>query len=99
MLVRHYGADLIVADLTPSKGVQDEVLCAVHELDRSKARVLATAPQAREILKLQPLMEGRLVALAPDAFVAKSIGMRPMMLQVYELLGLPTGTQIIRRQA
>ena len=99
MLVRHYGADLVVADLSPSKDVQDEVLSAVHELDRSKTRVLATAPQSREILKLQPLMEGRLVALAPDAFIAKSAGMRPMMLQLYELLGLPDKTQTIRRQA
>lgn len=99
MLIQHYGADVVVVDLTPSKGVQDEVLAAVRQLDRSKTRILATAPQAREILKLQPLIEGRLVSLVPDGFVPKSAGMRLMMVQLYDLVGLSTKTQTIRRQA
>src|SRR6185295_16662052 len=31
LLVNHYGANLVVVDLTPSKAVPDEVLAAVHE--------------------------------------------------------------------
>ena len=33
------------------------------------------------------------------AFVPKSAGMRPMMMKLFDLLGLPDKTQTIRRQA
>ena len=99
MMIDHYGADMIIADVTPCDGKLEDVLVAVRRQNRTKTKVLATAPQTREIIKMQPLLEAHLAALAPDAYVAKLGGMRPMLIKAYELLDLPTKTQTIRRQA
>src|SRR5205085_12271107 len=57
LMVNHYGANLFVVDLTPSKAVPDEVLSAVYS-QRASARgaVVAYYAMPEEVLDAHPLV-------------------------------------------
>jgi len=97
LMVNHYGADLFVVDLTPSKAVPDEVLSAVA-LARAKGRKSAVAYYAfaEEALDVHPLVRSRLASLAPQGHVSKTKGLRALTLLCFDVLGLDTNTRIRR---
>ena len=97
LMVNHYGADLFVVDLTPSKAVPDEVLAAV-QMQRGKGKKTAIAyfAFAEEALDVHPLVRSRLTSLAPEASMSKSKGLRALTVACYALLGLETNTRIFR---
>ncbi len=97
LMVNHYGADLFVVDLTPSKAVPDEVLAAVQS-QRAKGRKTAVAYYAfpEEALEVHPLVRSRLAALAPDASLSKARGLRALTIACYGALALETNTRIFK---
>ncbi len=97
LMVNHYGADLFVVDLTPSKAVPDEVLSAV-QMQRAKGKksVVAYFGFAEEALDVHPLVRSRLTSLAPEAFQSKTKGLRALTVTCYGALGLDTNTRIFR---
>ena len=97
LMVEHYGADLFVVDLTPSKAVPDEVLAAVQK-QRSRGRKAAVAyfNFAEEALDVHPLVRSRLTSLAPEAYLSKARGLRALTVMCYGALGLETNTRIFR---
>jgi hypothetical protein len=98
LMVNHYGADLFVVDLTPSKAVPDEVLAAVASARASRqAAAVAYYVMPDESLGAYPLVQGRLQALAPDHAVSKTQGLRALSIACFLALGLETNTRIFRR--
>ncbi|HLY08680.1 MAG TPA: hypothetical protein VKW04_05145 [Planctomycetota bacterium] len=97
LMVNHYGADLFVVDLTPSKAVPDEVLAAV-QMQRSKGTKAAVAYFSfpEEALDVHPLVRSRLTSLAPDASLSKTRGLRALSLACYGALGLNAATKDLR---
>jgi hypothetical protein len=97
LMVNHYGADLFVVDLTPSKAVPDEVLAAV-QMQRAKGRKSAVAyfNFAEEAMDVHPLVRSRLTSLAPEAYLSKAKGLRALTIMCYGALGLETNTRIFR---
>src|SRR5436190_4959225 len=73
IMVNHYGANLFVVDLTPSKAVPDEVLAAVCS-QRASARGAAVAyyAMADEELDAHPLVRSRCASLCSDAALPKA---------------------------
>jgi len=100
LMVNHYGANLYVVDLTPSKAVPDEVLAGVHT-QRASARGAAVAyyAMADEELEGHPVVKARLAALCPEAAVSKSKGLRALAIECFRALGLDTNTRIFRLHA
>ena len=82
IMVNHYGANLFVVDLTPSKAVPDEVLAAVCS-QRASARGAAVAyyAMADEELDAHPLVRSRLASLCPDAALPKAKGLRALTIE------------------
>lgn len=97
LMVNHYGADLFVVDLTPSKVVPDEVLSAVYA-SRAKGRKVAVAYYSfpGEALDVHPLVRGRLASLAPEGHLSKVKGLRALTMLCFDVLGLDTNTRIRR---
>src|SRR5579862_3521758 len=97
LMVNHYGADLFIVDLTPSKAVPDEVLAAV-QMQRSKGTKAAVAYFSfpEEALDVHPLVRSRLTSLAPDASLSKTRGLRALSLACYGALGLNAATKDLR---
>src|SRR5881394_1719953 len=97
IMVNHYGANLFVVDLTPSKAVPDEVLAAVCS-QRASARGAAVAyyAMADEELDAHPLVLSRLAALCPEAALSKTKGLRALTIECFRALGLETNTRIFR---
>ena len=97
LMVNHYGADLFVVDLTPSKAVPDEVLSAVN-MARAKGRKAAVAYYAfpDEALDVHPLIRSRLTSLAPEGHVSKTKGLRALTVLCFSILELDTNTRIFR---
>jgi hypothetical protein len=97
LMVNHYGANLFVVDLTPSKAVPDEVLAAIGT-QRASARGAAVAyyTMADEALDAHPLVRSRLAALCPEAAVSKMKGLRTLTIECFRALGLETNTRIFR---
>ncbi|MBV8879981.1 MAG: hypothetical protein JO332_08465 [Planctomycetaceae bacterium] len=97
LMVNHYGADLFVIELTPSKAVPDEVLAAVQaQRSRGKKAAVAYYAFAEEALDLHPLVRSRLTSLAPEASMSKTKGLRSLTVTCYGALGLETNTKIFR---
>ncbi|HEV3027994.1 MAG TPA: hypothetical protein VG457_10505 [Planctomycetota bacterium] len=97
LMVNHYGADLFIVDLTPSKAVPDEVLAAVQmQRARGKKAAIAYFAFAEEALDVHPLVRSRLTSLAPEAFMSKTRGLRALTVACYAVLGLETNTRIFR---
>ncbi len=97
LMVNHYGANLFVVDLTPSKAVPDEVLAAVAS-QRAAARGAAVAyyTMPDEALDAHPLVRARLAALRPEAALSKMKGLRALTIECFRALGLETNTRIFR---
>jgi len=97
IMVNHYGANLFVVDLTPSKAVPEEVLAAVCS-QRASARGAAVAyyAMADEELDAHPLVRSRLAALCPEAALPKAKGLRALTIECFRALGLETNTRIFR---
>jgi len=97
LMVNHYGADLFVVDLTPSKAVPDEVLSAV-QAQRGRGRKVAVAYYtfAEEALDVHPLVRSRLISLAPEASLSRTRGLRALTVACYGALKLETNTRIFR---
>ena len=97
LMVNHYGANLFVVDLTPSKAVPDEVLAAVCS-QRASARGAAVAyyTMADEELDAHPLVRSRLATLCPEAALSKTKGLRALTIECFRALGLETNTRIFR---
>jgi hypothetical protein len=97
LMVKHYGANLFVVDVTPSKAVPDEVLAAIGT-QRASARGAAVAyyTMADEALDAHPLVRSRLVALCPEGAVSKTKGLRALTIECFRALGLETNTRIFR---
>ena len=97
LMVNHYGANLFVVDLTPSKAVPDEVLAAIGT-QRASARGAAVAyyAMAEEELDAHPLVRSRLVALCPEGAISKVKGLRALTIECFRALGLETNTRIFR---
>lgn len=97
LMVNHYGADLFVVDLTPSKAVPEEVLSAV-QIQRARGRKAAVAyfAFAEEALDVHPLVRSRLTSLAPERFLSKTRGLRALTVACFAALGLETNTKTFR---
>jgi hypothetical protein len=97
LMVNHYGADLFVVDLTPSKAVPDEVLAAV-QMQRAKGKKAAVAYYTfpEEALDVHPLVRSRLTSLAPESHLSKTRGLRALTIACFAALGLDTNTKIFR---
>jgi hypothetical protein len=95
LMVNHYGANLFVVDLTPSKAVPDEVLAAVHE-QRAERRSPIVAYDARTDDALDPVVQQRLQTLAPDHHQSKTKGLRALTILCFQALGLDTNSRIFR---
>ena len=95
LMVNHYNACLFVVDLTPSKAVPDEVLAAVHA-QRAETRSPIVAYYAMTDEALDPTMRDRLSALAPEASISKTKGLRALTILCCQALGLDTTTKIFR---
>src|SRR6185503_19417943 len=91
LMVNHYGANLFVVDLTPSKAIPDEVLAAVAS-QRASARGAAVAyyTMPDEALDAHPLVRSRLAALCPEAALSKMKGLRALTIECFRALGLET---------
>jgi hypothetical protein len=97
LMVNHYGADLFVVDLTPSKAVPDEVLSAVQATRaKGKKQVVAFYSFPEEALDVHPLVRSRLASLAPEASLSKARGLRALTVACFGCLGLDTNTKIFR---
>lgn len=100
MMVNHYGAELFIVDLMPSKVAPDEIISTIRQRENpSGSKVLVTTNHPREVVRTFPLMESRLAALGADDYVRKSAGMRDVIVRLYQMLGLETTTQPLRRHA
>jgi hypothetical protein len=100
VMVNHYNADLYVIDLTPSRNDPDAVLAAVAgRRAEGSGAVIATSAQPKELIDANPLLKGRLGALAPEGFIPRAGGMRPLLVAIFACLGLQTNTRVIKRQA
>jgi hypothetical protein len=97
LMVNHYGANLFVVDLTPSKAVPDEVLCAVHDARVSgHGVVVAYYAMTDELLDQHPVVKGRIAALKPEGSISKTKGLRALTIECFKALGLDTNTRIFR---
>jgi len=97
LMVRHYGADLVVVDLTPSQAIPEEVLAAVQDRrSRLMKPTVAYFSFPEEALEAYPLVRSRLASLAPDAALSKTRGLRPLTVACYAALGMDTNTRIFR---
>jgi hypothetical protein len=97
LMVNHYGANLFVVDLTPSKAVPDEVLSAVQAQRASRqGAVVAYFAMTEETLDAHPLVRSRLTALSPEGYVSKTKGLSALSLLCCKALGLETNTRIFR---
>ena len=76
--------DFLLEDLTGDKVLEE--MGKVPELRDSK--VLVYSAHTREAIHHNPDLESRLKELGADRFISKSGGMRPLIIQVKELLGL-----------
>jgi hypothetical protein len=97
LMVNHYGAGLFVVDLTPSKAVPDEVLAAVQtERASSRGTTVAYYAAPDEALEGHPIVRSRLAALAPEAALSKTMGLRALTIACFQALGMETNTRIFR---
>jgi hypothetical protein len=97
LMVNHYGADLFVVDLTPSKAVPDEVLAAVQsQCSKAKKAAVACFSVAEEALDIHPLVKARLASLAPQAALSKVRGLRPLTQACFAALGLEASSRTFR---
>src|SRR6185436_176404 len=92
LMVNHYGANLFVVDLTPSKAVPDEVLAAIHE-QRAELRSPILAYYAMPDEALDSAVQQRLQTLAPDHRQSKTKGLRALTILCFQALGLDTNTR------
>ena len=100
LMVDHYGADLFVVDLTPSKAAPEEVLSAVSsQCAAGRGTAIATCALPRETLEAHPLLKARLEIFSPQGFVSRAGGMRALQVAIFGALGLQTNTRILRLQA
>jgi len=97
LMVNHYGANLFVVDLTPSKAVPDEVLSAVNS-QRASARGAAVAyyTMPDEALDAYPIVKTRLANLCPEGALSKTQGLRALTIECFKALKLETNTRIFR---
>ena len=95
LMVNHYGANLLVVDLTPSKAIPDEVFAAVHE-QRAETRSPIVAYYAMPDEALDGVVKERLRSLAPDQALSKTKGLRALTILCFQALGLDTNTRNFR---
>ena len=60
--------------------------------------MLVYSAHTRDAIRQNPNLEQKLQSMGANDFVSKSGGMRPLIVRVYELLGLDTQTRIIKRR-
>jgi hypothetical protein len=97
LMVHHYGANLLVVDVTPSNAIPDEVLAAVAG-SRASGESVAVAYYAMpdEQLDAHPAVQARLAALGPVGAVSKTKGLRALTIESFKALGLEPNTRIFR---
>jgi CheY-like chemotaxis protein len=98
-MAENYGPDLCLIDFMLPDITGDQVLEALRRLKNvRKSRMVVYSAHTRDAIRQNPTLEQRLEQLGADEFLSKSAGMRPLIVKVYELLGLDTQTKIIKRQ-
>jgi hypothetical protein len=95
LMVNHYGANLFVIDLTPSKALPDEVFPAIHE-QRAELRSPIVAYYTMPDEALDAVVHERIQTLAPDHCLSKTKGLRALTILCFQALGLDTNTRIFR---
>jgi CheY-like chemotaxis protein len=97
-LAKEFQPDLCLIDFMLPDITGDEVLASIREVKGLKnAHVLVYSAHTREAIRKNPNLETRLQSMGANDFISKSGGMRPLIVRVYELLGLDTQTKIIRK--
>jgi hypothetical protein len=97
LMVNHYGANLFVVDLTPSKAVPDEVLSSVYaQRAERRSPIVAYYAMPDEALDATPLVRSRIKALVPEGSISKTKGLRALAILCFKALGLDTTTRIFR---
>src|SRR6185503_20848725 len=77
LMVNHYGANLFVVDLTPSKAFPEEIFAAIHE-QRAEQRSPIVAYYAMTDEALDSVVRDRLRSLAPEQSISKTKGLRAL---------------------
>jgi CheY-like chemotaxis protein len=100
MLVRNGEAELTLVSLEASAPETPELLAALRERRAAgKGKVIALSHRSLEVLRHDPAVRARLAELEADYFHEKALGLRPLTVQIYELLGLTTKTVVLKRHA
>jgi len=95
LMVNHYGANLFVVDLTPSKAVPEEIFAAIHE-QRAEQRSPIVAYYAMTDEALDSVVRDRLRSLAPEQSISKTKGLRALTILCLQALGLEPTTRNFR---
>jgi hypothetical protein len=91
---------LTLVGFVPPGPAGDEVLAAIRaKRGAGKGRVVAYCDHPFEILRLDPAVAARMDAVGADEWLCTASGTRKLMIRIYEILGLMTNTQVLRRQA
>ena len=95
LMVNHYGANLFVVDLTPSKAFPEEIFAAIHE-QRAEQRSPIVAYYAMTDEALDSVVRDRLRSLAPEQSISKTKGLRALTILCLQALGLEPTTRNFR---
>ena len=97
MMAESYKPDLCLIDFMLPDITGDDVLAAIQSHRDRRMKMVVYSAHTREAIKQHPNLEARLLELGADEFLSKSAGMRALIAKVFELLGLDTGTKIIKK--
>lgn len=97
-LARQLTPDLILLDFMLPDTTGEKILETVRrEMPNADIKVIVYSAHTEEAIRQVPDLEARLARLGAAAFVSKSIGMKPLLQKVYEVLGYERPTQIRRK--
>ena len=98
MMAESYKPDLCLIDFMLPDITGDEVLASLRKLRAlKKTRVIVYSAHTREAVKQNPNLEERLHQLGAEELLTKSGGLRALVIRVYDLMGLESGTKFLRK--